>query len=21
MNVEEMVKRLKPILRGWINYF
>ncbi len=21
MNVEEMVKRLNPILRGWINYF
>jgi RNA-directed DNA polymerase len=21
MNVEEMVERLKPILRGWINYF
>ncbi|HCF89286.1 MAG TPA: hypothetical protein DER58_09030 [Firmicutes bacterium] len=21
MNVEEMVKRLKPIMRGWINYF
>jgi len=21
MNVEEMVKRLNPILRGWANYF
>jgi len=21
MNVEEMVKRLNPVLRGWINYF
>jgi RNA-directed DNA polymerase len=21
MNVEQMIKRLNPVLRGWINYF